>query len=291
MSVSPAGNRLLLGIAFMALAVTLFPFLNASVKYLTADYPTWQIVWARYAGHLLFMIILFAPSHGTTLFRTRSLGIQFGRSLLLLSSTALYFTALTYISMPTAASISFTSPFIVVALSVPLLGEKVGPRRWGAVAIGFLGALLIIRPGGEDTHWAVLLVVANASCYALYQVLTRRVAGVDSPETTITLTAVVGTAVACVIAPFDWRMPQEALHWALFAGVGLFGGLGHYFVVKAFQYAEASAVAPIGYGQLVGAVVLGYLVFGDFPDLMTWLGAAVIVGCGLYIAVRERKAA
>jgi len=283
----PHADDNLCGILYMCAAVALFPFLNAGVKLLSADYPTAQIVWLRYLGHLAFMLILFLPRHGPALFRTSQPKAQWTRSVLLLSSTVLYFTALTFVPLTTAATISFTNPFIVTALSVPLLAEQVGPRRWAAVIIGFAGALIIIRPGFEGFHPAALLVVGSAACYALYQVLTRRIAGHDDPATTITYTAVIGALLSTLVGPFVWQTPVGLRDWLLFAGLGFFGGLGHYLVVKSFQWGQASVLAPFGYGQLIGATVLGYLLFGDFPDRWTWVGAAIVVACGIYIAYRE----
>lgn len=283
-----AANNPLRGILYMCAAVALFPFLNASVKYLSQDYATAQIVWARYLGHFLFMVALFMPRRGLSLFRTQAPKSQIVRSILLLCSTALYFFSLNFLPLTTAASISFTAPFVITALSVPLLGEQVGVRRWTAVLIGFLGMLLIIRPGSDVAHWAAWLVVGSSSCYALYTILTRRMATHgDDAATTITYTAVVGAIVTSFVGPFYWVSPDNWLDWVLFAAMGFFGGLGHLFVVKSVQWAQASIVAPLGYGQLVGATLLGYFVFHQFPDLMSWAGIAVIIACGIYIAYRE----
>jgi drug/metabolite transporter (DMT)-like permease len=275
------------GILYMCGAVAMFPFLNATVKLLGESYPVPQLVWMRYAGHLVFMLIVFLPGHGAALFRTAHPQVQWTRSLLLLGSTSLYFTALFYIPLTTAATISFINPFIVTALSVPILAEVVGPRRWAAVVVGFIGAMIIIRPGFEGFHWAMLLVMANATCYAFYQVLTRRIAGTDSPATTITYTALIGALLCSFVGPFYWVWPESAWHWVLFASLGFTGGFGHLLVVKAYQYGQASVISPFGYGQLVGATVLGYLMWNDFPDLWTWVGAAIIVACGSYIAYRD----
>ena len=275
------------GIIYMCAAVSMFPFLNAAVKVLSADYPTQQLVWLRYVGHLAFILAVFLPQHGTRLFRTTQPMAQLTRSVLLLSATAFYFTALNFIPLTTAAAISFTSPFVVTALSVPILAEPVGVRRWTAVVIGFIGALIIIRPGLAGFHWAALLVVGSSSSYALYQVLTRRIAGHDSPATTIAYTAIIGALMTSFVGPFYWVWPDNALDWVLFASLGIIGGTGHYLVVKGFQWGQASVLAPFSYGQLVGATILGYLIFADFPDGWTWLGAAIVIACGIYIAYRE----
>src|SRR6266852_3385341 len=216
----------------MALAMALLPCLNASAKYLGRSYSTVEIVWARYAGHFAYMVVAFFPRRGLALFATSHPWIQVLRSALLLSATGVYFTALHYTDLPTAAIISFVSPFIMIALAALTLGETVGPRRWAAVGVGFLGAVFILRPG--------LGAVPPAS-------------------------------------------------FLLFVGLGLFGGFGHYFIVKALEWGPASVIAPLNYGQLIGTVILGYVVFAEFPDLWTWLGAAVIIGSGLYIFYRERR--
>ena len=163
-------NHTARGILYMCLAVGLFPFLNAAVKLLGETYAVQQILWVRYLGHFFLMLIIFLPFHGRALFSTQNLGAQSLRSLLLLGSTTSYFIALNYLPLTTAASISFTSPFIVTALSVPLLGERVGPRRWTAVAIGFAGALIIIRPAGSSFHGAELFVVASATFYSIFSI-------------------------------------------------------------------------------------------------------------------------
>ncbi len=280
-------NNAARGIAFMCLAVGIFPFLNASVKILGESYSVQQVLWVRYLGHFVLMLVIFLPFYGGKVFRTKHLGAQLVRSLLLLGSTACYFTALNYLPLTTAASISFTSPFIVTALSVPLLGEKVGPRRWTAIGIGFIGALIIIRPGAAAFHGAELFVVASATFYSFYQIMTRRLAGRDSTATTILYTSVFGAILTTMVAPFYWQMPSAEVDWLLFAATGVFGGLGHLFVVKAFQWAEVSVISPFVYLQLVGAVILGFFIFGEFPDLWTWVGSAVIVSCGAYITYRE----
>ncbi|HYM29787.1 MAG TPA: DMT family transporter, partial [Candidatus Cybelea sp.] len=178
-------------IVYMCISISLFPFLNAAVKYLTPHYSMAEIVWARYAGHLIYMVLVFMPARGVRLFTSQALGTQLVRSLLLFMSTATFFLGLRHISLAMAASIKFIGPFIVTALSVPMLGERVGPRRWSAVVIGFTGALIIIRPGFGAVPWSALFIVANATCYAFYQILSRKLAAVDPAETSITYVALV----------------------------------------------------------------------------------------------------
>ncbi len=272
----------------MTLAVILFPFMNTMVKLLREDFDPAMIIWARYVSHFLVMLIIFFPKHGLSLLKTAHPKIQIARSVLLLMATICYFTALGYVPLATAAIIGFTSPFIVTALSTPILGEQVGWRRWGAVVIGFIGALIVLRPGTGVLHPLAILVLGTAICYGLYQIYTRKISASDKAATTITWTALVGAALSSIAIPFFWQTPQNIQHVILLSTAGMVGGLGHYFVVKAFQFAQASLLAPMAYGQIVGATLLGVIIFGEFPDAWTWLGTSIIVGCGLYIGYRER---
>jgi len=283
-----ASRRVLRGIALMCLGVCMFPFLNASAKLLTADYPIVEIVWARFTGHLICVLIAFMPQKGWRIFAAHRPMVQISRSFLLLASTSLFVSAIGHLPLATASAIGFTSPFIVTALSVPMLREPVGPRRWAAVGIGFIGALIVIRPHASPDSWAALLVLGSACCYGLYQILTRKGGTHDSAATAIVYAALVGTVVTSAIVPFHFRLPASALDWALFAALGIFGGFGHYFVVRGFQNASAAIIAPFGYIELVGATLLGYAVFGNFPDGWTWVGVAIIVACGVYVGYRER---
>lgn len=276
-------------VLYMALAMALLPCLNASAKYLGRDYSTIEIVWARYAGHFAYMVVAFFPRRGLRLFHTERLSVQVLRSALLLTSTAIYFTALLYTDLPTASAISFVAPFMITALSGVMLGEPIGPRRWSAVGVGFLGALLILRPGSGVVHLASFLVLISAACNALYQILTRRLATRDTAEASNTYIAVVGFVLTSLVVPFFWTTPSSLLDLVLFASLGVFGGFGHYFIVKALEWGPAGVVAPLNYGQLIGTVIIGYAVFREFPDEWTWLGAVVIISSGLYIFYRERK--
>ena len=281
-------QSILRGIWFMCLAVTAFVCLNASGKVLSGHgLSTTQIVWSRYLGGLVLMLVLFAPRHGLRLMHTSQPRLQIARSLLLVASSMLYFRGLSYIPLPTAAAISFTSPLFITALSLPLLAERVGPRRWAAVMVGFAGAMIVIRPGMSGTHWAVAYIVGSTTCSVLYQVLTRRVAGLDDATTSATYPTLFGTAVVSLFAFIDWSTPTTTTDWVIFVSLGIFGGGGHYFLTRAYELGPAAVISPFNYLQLVGAILTGYFIFGDFPDNLTLLGAGIIVCCGLYIAHRE----
>jgi drug/metabolite transporter (DMT)-like permease len=273
----------------MCAGVAMFPFMNAAVKLLGARYPVTEIVWARFTGHLVVMLMVFLPRYGRRLLATRRPGVQIARSLLMLVSNMMFVVAIARVPLATASAIGFTSPLIVTALSVPLLHESVGIRRWSAVLIGFAGALLVIRPGSGLHDPAVLLLLLSSACYALYQIATRWVGLYDDAATGIVFSALLGSLAMSCALPFTFVLPRNLLDLALLCSLGLLGGAGHYLVIRAFQSGPAAVIAPLGYVELIGTTILGYLIFGNFPDLWTWVGAAIIIASGLYIALRERR--
>jgi len=185
------------------------------------------------------------------------------------------------------AILAFT-PLMVTALSVPVLGERVGPRRWGAIGVAFIGMLVILRPGLDVLQPATLLVLLAALIGSIYLVLTRLVGRTDAPEVSLFWLAITGFAVLSAIVPFFWTVPMNRADWGLLFLVAILGIIGHFCLIKAFQMAEASVLQPYIYSGLIGAIVVGYVVFGDFPDLPTLVGALIIVGSGLYVFARER---
>jgi drug/metabolite transporter (DMT)-like permease len=273
----------------MCAATAFFSLLNAAAKYLGPELPMIQLLWARTFGHLAVVVLAFGPRHGRRLFATGYPAFQLLRSLLLLASTALNFLALRVIGLATAATINFTSPFIVALLAAPMLGERVGPRRWLAIAVGFLGVLVVVGPDAGTVRLASILSLGTAACYAVYQLLTRRVAASDPPETTAGYSALVGTLVTTAIVPLVWVTPRSAATFALMLSMGVTGGLGHYAIARAYLWAPASVVSPFNYVQLLGAATTGYLIFGEVPGAALWLGALLIVGSGLFIAFTETR--
>ncbi len=270
-------------------AAIVFPIMNAIAKYLMQFYPVIEVVWARSLSHLLIVMLLFLPRRGVRLFQTQRLAAQGTLSALLFLSTAFFFWAIASIHLADATAIIFTSPFFVIALSGPMLGEKIGLARWLCVGASFVGMLVIVRPGGDVGQLAALLVVASSACYALYQIFTRRVAGSDAPETTVTYSALVASLVTSAIVPFYWQAPAGLIDVALFLSTGMLGALGHYFVARSLYWGQASVVTSFNYVQLIGAVATGYWVFGNLPDVWTWIGSAIIVAAGIVIAWLETR--
>jgi drug/metabolite transporter (DMT)-like permease len=290
LSSSPgAPNRTLVGILFMLAASSLFPVMNGLVQVLSARYSTEQIVWARAASHFVFILALFVPPLGPSVLRTATPKWQIIRSMVHLMSMLFFFTGVKYLPLAKAASISFTAPFFVALLAWPMLGERLALNRVVAVLVAFLGVIVIIRPGSDVFQWASLLMLGSAVCYALYQILTRRVAGYDSAETTAVYSALVGTVVMSLVLPLVWTPIASWADAALLFSLGIIGGTAHYFVARAMTYAQASTIAPFGYWQLIGAVVVGYIISGYLPDMLTWVGAGIIICAGLHIAWSETR--
>lgn len=282
-------RRLLLGILFIIISGMLFPIMNGMAKILGADYNSIQISWARAFGHIIFMLMFFLPRFGLSVLRTRRPGVQLFRSAMLFTSNVAFFFAITFIPIGKAASISMMAPLVVALLAWPLLGERTTLGRVIALGIGFCGVLIVIRPGTAVFHWASLFVMLSATCYAIYQIYTRRIAAIDSPETSALYSSAVGAFGMLFVIPFVWITPHAWLDIILFCSLGVLGGLGHYCVARALNYAPANLVSPFQYFQLLGSVLVGYVLFHEMPDLMTWLGAAIIVVSGLYVGWTQSR--
>jgi len=274
------------GILFMLGAGLMFIFIDVGMKTLAAGYAILQVAWARYAFQVILVPLIVGRRGRARGLRSRRPGLQVGRSLFLLGATLATILALRYIPLAETNAISKVGPLFVTALSIPLLAERVGPRRWIAVVVGFAGALIIIRPGAATTHWAMFLPLVAALCFAFYQITTRKLAAIDPPETTLLYTALAGALLLSAVVPFVWRWP-DAAGWAVMAGIGAAGAGGHLLLILAFRRAEASTLAPMSYVTLIWATLLGLVFFGDFPDLWTIVGALVIAASGVYVFYRE----
>lgn len=271
----------------MCIACALFPVMNGMVKLLTATYPSEQVVWARVASHLVVVAAIFLPRQGLRMLRTRQPIQQLVCSMTLLASTVTFFGAVKYVGVAEAISISFIAPLAVVFLAWPLLGERITAIRLLAVVVGFSGVLVVIRPGSSVFQWASLALVASAIAYAIYQIYIRRVGAVDHPATTAFFSALGSTIVMSVVVPFVWVTPRNWIDIAMLCSLGFFGGIGHYCVARAMTYAPANFIAPFNYTQMIGSVIVGYLMFAEVPDFYTWLGTALIVGAGLMVGLRR----
>jgi drug/metabolite transporter (DMT)-like permease len=280
----------LTGIALMCGAIACFALLDATAKFLNLHMSTLEVAWARYTGAFLFPFMLSNPWTRPGLTVTPRPGLQIGRSVLLLGSTLCNFAALRYLQLDEAQALTFSTPFFIAALSGPILGEWVRWRRWTAIAVGFVGVLVVTRPGAGSFHPAALLSIMAAMFYALYAITTRMLARTDSNETTLFYSNIVGAVVLLPVLPFVWTTPTDPLVIALMVGAGAIGSVGHYLLIAAHRLAPAAVLAPFIYTGIVSAIALGFLVFGNLPNRWTLAGAAIVIGSGLYIFHRERAA-
>jgi drug/metabolite transporter (DMT)-like permease len=284
----PSGDRPTAGIAIMMGAVALFAIQDTISKHLSAGYPAVEVAWFRYVSGFLVILAALPWLGGRTAFVSRRPGLQLLRGAMLYSSTVLFVAAIYYIPLPTATAIGFISPLFLTALSIPFLGEKVGPRRWAAIVVGFAGVLIVVRPGFGTFQWALLIPIVMAALYAVYQVATRLIRDDDRPITSLLWPTVVGCVLGFLPVPFVWVSPG---FWdgMLMVMLGLCGSASHLCLVLAFARAPATTLAPFAYTQLIWVTILSYVFFGEIPDLPTLLGAAVIVASGLYVFYRERR--
>jgi drug/metabolite transporter (DMT)-like permease len=274
------------GIVLLISATVLFSMSDAMAKYLSATLPAVEISWIRYGTFIGFAALLALPA-GRRRLRVRSKRMQVIRGLMLVASAVLFILALPHLPLADAASIGFASPILITVLSVPMLHETVGIRRWAAVIVGFLGVLVVIRPGTGAFEPAALLVLGSSLAWAFATILTRRMAGADDAATTLLWSAVTGFVVLTILLPFQFVMPSFGA-FALTLVLGIVASTGQYLMVLAYRHASASLLAPFSYSQLIWSTTLGYLVFGTFPDAWTGVGAAIIAASGLYTANRER---
>ena len=290
MTVIPPGRASATTIAGIVLFLTaglLFTSLDTIAKYLTREYSIFQVAWARYTFAVVAMMALVPPAYRRRPLASAWPALQLLRSTLLAGVTLMFFLAVSHLPLADVTAVSFATPLIVTALGALVLGETVGARRWTAVFIGFCGVLIIVRPTGT-VHWAVFVTLAMAAGNAVFQILTRVASRYDSPHTSASYTAIVGAIVLTATAPFVWKTP-DLLGWVLHVLIGLAGGVGHYALASAYNQAPASTLAPFTYLQLVWITIAGLVVFGDFPDGWTILGAAIVVASGIYVFYREAR--
>lgn len=268
--------------------MNLLPFLDGTAKQLMHDgYHVVQILWARYFFSILLTVPIAWWIHRANLFTPKRVSLQFGRGLLQTLSTFLLFMAFSTIPLADAMAVFYAYPLVVTALSPFLLGEKTGWRRWSAVFIGFAGTLLIVRPGFEAMNQGAIYALIGSVSFALYLMLTRKTAGSMAPELALTYQCLISAIVLSMIVKFFWVTPDFTA-WAMFVAIGAMSAIGHLLVINAFNHAPATLLAPLGYVELVTAAIVGYWMFNDIPDSLTWVGIFIITASGVYISWRER---
>ena len=292
---SPQNNRTLfrgvpdgvLGMAYMSLAFFLVAASDAQVKVLTETFHPMQIAWTRQMGLLLGAVILLATK-GTEILRSSNVPLQVIRGVLALLTATFFVFGLRFVPLADAVAVCFVAPIMVTAMGALFLGEPVGIRRWSAVIVGFIGTLIIIRPGFGTFHPAMLMVVLAATCFAVRQVLSRNLVVQDGVATTIAYTAFVSIVVLTVPLPFFWTTPGTLNQILLMIGVAGFAALAELLFVKALEVGMTVVVAPVQYTLIIWSTFYGWIIFGHFPDMWTVLGTVVIVATGFYIFNRER---
>jgi drug/metabolite transporter (DMT)-like permease len=290
---APPANQLrdrLRAIGLIVVAVCLFACLDGTAKYLYSEVklPLFQIVWMRFIGQFLVIVIALGAINIPRLLQTQKLKHQLLRSVLLLFSTLFNFLALRHLRLDQATTVMFLAPLTVALLAGPLIGEWVGWRRLVAILVGFCGILVVIRPGYATLQPAMLYSLCAMVSYALFILTTRYLAGYDPSENTLFYSLIVGTAVMTPLALVDWVWPADGFVWLLISSLGVWAAAGHYLFIVAHRWAPASTIAPFLYLQLITVSVFGYFVFGDVPDFWTACGSAIIIGSGIYLLHRER---
>ena len=275
-------------IFYNLLAWAILPFMDTIAKYLSSDLSFFQITWARYFFTVLFTLPFMFFFFRKNLTWTTQPKLQIFRGLTLLFANVLFFYSISVISMAKALTLAFVAPLITTALSPIFLGEKVGFRRWSAVIVGFVGSLIVIRPGFIEFNLASIAALGTGFFYGIYLIITRKLHSSDSPLLTLLLTGVVGAVVASFLVPVVWINPTFN-QWSLLALMGIFACLGHLFLILSLKYADASKLAPFGYFEIVTNIILGYYFFSDFPDFWMWIGLLIIISSGIYITIRERS--
>lgn len=288
--IAPAAPSPLRGIGLLLLALMFFVALDSTAKHLAADLPVPMLVWARYTVHCLLMLVLLAPSMRWRLVHSARPGLQMLRALSLLTVTLLTMSAFRVMPLAETTAIVFLAPSLVTLAAGPLLGERVGRLRWSAVAVGFLGVLLVVRPGAGLAPDGVAFAGGAAVAFAAYQVMTRKLGLGENPLTTLFYTALVGSAASTLALPWIWTLPPlTTIDVLLVISLGVYGGVGHFLLIRAFREAPASTLAPIMYAQLGWATLAGGAVFGQWPDALGLAGIGVIAGAGVMIAVGARR--
>jgi drug/metabolite transporter (DMT)-like permease len=273
-------------ITFSLLGWMMLPVMDGFAKYLSADLPVLQITWARYFFTVFFTLPVMFFFYNKQLVWSDKPKLQILRGLILLCANICFFFAISIIPLAKALTLAFVAPLIVTAFSPMLLGEKVGVRRWTAVIIGFVGSLVVIRPGFLEINLASLAALGTGVMYGFYLIITRKLSTSDNPLLTLLLTGLVGLVAVSGIMPFIWVNPDLS-QWSMMAGIGVFACIGHLFLILSLKYADASKLAPLGYTEIIPNVIIGYYFFGNFPDNWTFLGLAIIVISGIYISRRE----
>ena len=283
-----SGKNPMHGIVFMILMTICFSSLDALAKYISGELPLLMLLWGRYAFHFLFVTLFFFRGMSRDIILTQKITLQILRSILLVGAGLSFWGALIFLPLADCTVIFFASPLFVTALSVPLLGEHVGIHRWGAVVVGLVGVMIVVRPGMGFVHWASILPLITALFYASVQIITRVLGRTDHALTTLFYTSIGGLAFSSIGVLFVWVTPSLE-QWVILVWLGFLGAVGHYFMIRAFAIAPVSVLAPFDYTTLIWAILFGFLLFRELPDAWTIAGATIIISSGFYLIHRETR--
>ncbi len=262
------------------------PVMDALAKYLSSSMDVLQITWARYFFTVIFTLLIMTFFNRKSFVWSKKPILQLLRGLIFVFSTYLFFYAISEISLPKALTLAFVAPICVTAMSPFFLNEKVGIRRWTAVTIGFIGTLIVIRPGFIELNLATLAALGNGICYGFYLIITRKLSTSDNSLLTLLFAGTVGTIVMSIFIPNVWINPSPN-QWIMMALIGVVAAVAHLFIILSLKYADASKLAPLGYSEIITNIVLSYYIFHELPDNWTYFGLFIIVLCGFYISKRE----
>jgi drug/metabolite transporter (DMT)-like permease len=269
-------------------AWVMLPIMDGFAKYLSSTLPVLQITWSRYFFTVVIVLPIMLIFFRKNLTWTEKPKLQLIRGLILFCANILFFYSISIISLAKALTLAFIAPLIVTALSPVLLGEKVGFRRWAAVVIGFIGSLVVIRPGFVEFNLASIAALGTGILYGFYLIITRKLHDADNPLLTLLLTGIVGAILGTMIMPTVWVQPTIS-EWYMMFAIGFFASIGHLFLILSLKYADASKLAPFSYFEIVTNIIIGYFFFSHFPDNWTFLGLFIIILSGIYISRREKK--
>ena len=273
-------------IILSASAWMILPVMDAFAKFLSSSLDVLQITWGRFFFTAVFTFLLMIIFYRKSLIWTNKPLLQIIRGLFLVFSTYLFFYSISVISLPKALTLAFVAPLSVTALSPFFLKEKVGIRRWTAVFIGFIGTLIVIRPGFLEYNLATFAALGTGFCYGFYLIITRKLSTSDNPLLTLLFTGSVGVVILSFFMPSVWINPTPN-QWYLMAIIGLIASVAHFFIILSLKYADASKLAPLGYTEIITNVIISYYFFNESPDNWTYLGLFIIVLSGIYVSRRE----
>ena len=264
------------------------PFMDTIAKYLSSEISFFQITWARYFFTVFWTLPLMFFFFRKNLKWSENPKLQILRGITLLSANICFFYSISIISMAKALTLAFIAPLVTTALSTIILGENVGIKRWSAVIVGFIGSLVVIRPGLIEFNLATLAALGTGFFYGVYLIITRKLHTIDNPLLTLLITGVVGAIISSLFVPIIWINLSQS-QWLWLALMGIFACLGHLLLIYSLRYADASKLAPFGYFEIVTTIILGYYFFQDFPDIWTFTGLFIIISSGVYVFKREIK--